>query len=59
MRTLLIALTISACTPLTPEALRLSYSEICTNAPETRKMIREMLVLEPGMVDLACLIAEK
>lgn len=58
MRTLLIALTISACTPLTPEALRLSSAEICANAPETRELIREMLVLEPGMVDLACLMVQ-
>lgn len=59
LRTLLIALAISACSPLSDEAKRLTHEQICANAPETRALIREMLVLEPGMVDLACLIVGK
>jgi hypothetical protein len=56
MRPILIAtvFALTACTPLSPEAQRLSFAEICANAPETRAMIRDWVISEPGMVDLAC-----
>ena len=58
-RVIIIALAVAACSPLSEEAKRLTYAEICANAPETRAMIRELLVTEPGIVDLACLLVDR
>lgn len=49
-----LALALTGCATLTPEAARLSFAEICANAPATRAMIRDLLISEPGMADLAC-----
>ena len=50
------AILLTACS-VAPEANNLTFAEICADSPQTHAMIRDLLIMEPGMTDLACKVA--
>lgn len=55
---LVASVTIAGCTvPMTPQKAALTFADICANAPTTRAMMRDELVMFPGTVDAACIAA--